>query len=428
MDSDDAFRSIAAQMGVIGVPGSVKMSVYNVEATETKAQSGDITVNATYTLQWSGNNGSSGWVTQSLTAAYTKSGGRGHLTKVAISPTLQFDEYAYFGESGTSEADANKVAADLKAGSSWIPGIDVKVSSWKQDTKTTPTITAVPGHLTKWVKTVTPAVNGSKTTWDVEVAGSKVSYSWISAASSVTAKPTGAQIQQGTITDAEAVAGAAAVQKSLAAAARSGDLTTFNSLVTGPKVDAAGLAHMNTWAFGSGTGTATEGSSGPEVSVSGDHGTLTYVLGSDGKWTIDSTRSSLAEAWRPGDGTVYRYEAGVCFGSECEDLANFCVSHVGVSLTGVTYYTNATAEAAFHFTSTNPECALGDLISTVVVSWPGGSDTIHPQVAGTNDSSSNDAVVPLPSGVTADKHPVQLEITGWNYYDPMDDPMYFSTI
>jgi hypothetical protein len=414
------------------------MSVYNVEVTEAKVQSGDIPVNATYTLQWSGNNGSSGWVTQSLTATYTKSGGRSHLTKVVISPTLQFDECAYFGESGTSEADANKVAADLKAGSSWIPGIDVRVSSWKRDAQTIPTVTKIPGHLTKWVQTVSPAVSGSRTTWDVAVSGSKVSYSWVSAASSLTSKPAGAKIQQGTITDAEAIAGAAAVQKSLAAAAQGGDVTTFNSLVTGPRVDATGLAYMKTWGFGSGSATASEGSNGPEVSLTADHGTFTYVLGSDGKWTIDSARSSLAETTRPGDGTVYEESIAVCQLDyfTCLSLEYYydafvytCLTNITARMSGVIYYTDATADAVLHFTSDDPSCAGDDVIQTAVVSWPGGSTTLNPDVSGTGGSSSNDAVIHLPKGITPDKHPIQVEITSWGYGTDsiLSDPWYFST-
>ena len=430
LESGDSLRTLAAMMGIVNVPGSTSLSLDNLQVTvpnpspsASRISKGDWPVTASYTLKWSGK-GSSGKVDQKLTAVVRQgTDGKTRLVQINVSPALTFDLATCFGTTGTSEADATKVADDLRAGNKWIPGVDVKVVARPAPLTVPDVLTPVPGHLTTWSQPVSPEVSGTTTTWSVQVTSGQVTYADISPATAVTSQPVAAKVNIGNITLSDASSQAKAASTAFWAAVDAGDVAKANSMVlAGPKLSASGLARMKGWDTGlDNAGVVSEGPNGPEDELDTD----TYVLGSNGTtWAIDSSRSHLVLTVLNGNG---HYSLT---GQHRENGVVTCSTNIEVSLSRVEFYTDDSApEAVFSFSSSN-NCDVYDTIITATVGWSGNSGVdLEPDVSGTEAGTTVERVVDLPTDLKSNIGPVWIKITG--YGDPggttLPEVMTFST-
>jgi hypothetical protein len=376
-------------------------------------------------LKWSGK-GQSGRVSQKLTATARKvAGGKVVLVDVAVTPPLAFDPGAYFGSAGTSAADADKVSDDLKAGTKWLPGVSVAVVP-NDETLTLPDVdTPVPGHLTTWSQGVSDAVPGSKTSWSVTVTADGNSYADFVEASAVTQEPLAAQVNVGTLSPDDAALQASEVDAAFWAAVKAGDLDKANSYIsTGSKISASAVAVMKSWTNGSASdAAATEGTNGPEVKADG----LTFVLGSDGTWSIDSSRSDLLMVVISGNGHVERLVY-----SQTSGGTKTCSSNIDIEMTSVQFFTNDNVPLAqFKFTH-DGTCPSTDQIVAVTVGWPGNAGTeISPGIPGTDSTATGPVYrnIPLPPDTSPVKTPIWIKITKYGNPDGVLLPgtMTFST-
>jgi hypothetical protein len=431
LESGDSLRTLAAMMGIVNVPGSTSLSLDNLQVTvpnpspsASRISKGDWPVTASYTLKWTGK-GSSGKVDQKLTAVVRQgTDGKTRLVQINVSPALTFDLATCFGTTGTSEADATKVADDLRAGNKWIPGVDVKVVARPAPLTVPDVLTPVPGHLTTWSQPVSPEVSGTTTTWSVQVTSGQVTYADISPATAVTSQPVAAKVNVGNITLSDASSQAKAAATAFWAAVDAADVAKANSMVlAGPKLSASGLAGMKGWDTGLATaGVVSEGPNGPEDKLGAD----TYVLGSNGTtWGIDSSRSQLILTVLNGNGHYYSLT-----GQHLENGVVTCSTQIGISLSRVVFYTDDSApEAIFSFSSSN-NCDVYDTIITATVGWSGNSGVdLEKAVSGTEPGTTVERVVDLPTDLKSTMGPVWIKITA--YGDPggttLPGVMTFST-
>jgi hypothetical protein len=415
VDSDASLRDVANQMGVLTLPGSVTVTVENLvtkSATPSllpSAASGETQVTATYTLKWSGN-GHSGKVDQQLTAtSITGKDGKTHLIAVVVSPALAFDFAGYFGPEGTTAADATTAADDLRAGSKWLPGVTVATGSADQVLTLPDHQTVVPGHLTSWHLVTAEAVPGNKKSWDVTITANGRQFLDLVRASKVTAEPVAAQVSVGDISEADAIAAAAEVDKTFWDAVNSGNVAKANALISvGPKFDAGAAAVMKGWGKGYATGgDAVEGTNGPEVAIEG----LTLVMANDGSWTIDSARSNLIKTTVKGNGHVEQ----LTYRRFTSSGTTICTANISIRMVRVEFYTgNSVALAVFGFTHTGT-CDSTDYIISAKIGWKGNSAgvSISPMIAG-SDSTATGMVyryIPLPPDVDITDRPIWVKIT-----------------
>lgn len=416
--SEDDLRVVADGMGLVGVPKSVEVTVENlkvVDATPSAAPSGnaggDRLFKVTYTLKLKGPKGAAGSVDQTLMAMAIKGkDGATHLANVTVTPALVFDASAYFGSTGTSESDATKVAADLRAGTAWIPGLTVTVSTDLSSVSMPDVETPVPGHLASWHQTVSPAVVGSRTTWAVHIAGSEGTFATLYPASTITLQPVPAQVKVGAVSEADAIAAAHQLEVEFDDAINSGNVALANSMLTpgGPRLTASGLAAMKgrTPTADAAYGDASEGDLGAEVQL------VLYriVLGSDGNWAIDSARSNLIVSALAGNG-----HAEYIIGSVKNPITNalVCKINITIKLVRVEFASDGSARGVFSFATTGGVCVMNDSILAATVGWKGqsGIQTTF-GVAGTDTTvSSVLRFLILPQGATADLHPIWIKIT-----------------
>jgi hypothetical protein len=435
LTSPNAVSELALRMGLADLPASVSVSVSNLEAgvpTATpgtsKAQAGDQPVTATYTLTWQGSKGTPGHVDQTLTAIARKDAdGKVHFVNLSVTAPIVFDLDAYFGTTGTSAADAQKVADDLKAGTKWIPGVTVDVTPSDRELTVPDVRTPVAGHLSTWSEVVSPATPGNQRTWNVAVLSGGASFSSVAAATTQTAAPVAGQVNVGALATNDAEAQAATADQAFWAAVKGGDLATANSMIAaGPMLDASGLASMKTWGDSQGVAanTAEESSGGPEDKI----GTYTYVLRPDGTWGIDTGRSKLLQAVLSSTGGAYPLT-----GSSVEQGSGsvLCTTDITLKLKSVTFYTDGSLpEAVFSITSTN-DCDVRDVIMNVTVGWSGNSagTDLEPRVDGSDPGATVERTVELPPDLTSSMGPVWIKIT--KYGDPsggvLPNTMTFTT-
>ena len=379
LDKSASLRTLADKMGIVDVPGSVHLSIEGLQVTTptpppgaSKLSKTDSLVSATYTLKWSGN-ATSGSVRQTLTAvARNGPDGRIRLYQIAVSPALVFDDVAYFGTAGTSEADAKRVADDLRAGVSWLPGMSVYLASTEEAVVAPPSYTVVPGHLTTWTSVVSPAVDGSRTIWNVQIDGGDTPYTAISPASVVTQEPVAAKVDTGDMQPGQADAGAIATAKAFWSAVDSRSLAKANAfIVAGPKLDAAALGVMIGWGASNGglggsapAGLVTESASGIQDQIGND----VYVLSPTGKWGLDASRSKLILNVATGKRGSYTL---VVNNGQTGTAA--CSTKISIQLARVTFYTDGLAPEALFSISSSAKCDVGDQIVTATSGWRGNS-------------------------------------------------------
>jgi hypothetical protein len=419
IDKNASLRTLAEKMGIVNVPGSAHLSIENLQvATPSPAPSasrpskGDTLLSATYTLKWSGR-GSSGEVDQTLTAvARAGTDGRTRLYQINVSPALAFDAAAYFGTSGQSEADAGLVADDLRAGVSWIPGVSVDVTPTVEAVTAPPAYTVVLGHLTTWTSVVSPAVDGSKTIWNVRVSGGGTGYADIAPASLVTLEPVAAKIDMGNILPSQADSGAIQTATAFWAALDAGHLATANSfIVTGPKLTSwsIGLMHGSDphhGGIGSGTaaGIVTEGPTGIQDKIGDD----VYVLGADGRWGIDSSRSPLAMTIASGKQGSYAFMV-----TNGKTGASACSTKITFTMTLITFFTDGLKPEAIFSIGSSSKCDVGDEIITATAGWRGNSGGTS-LIVNESASSPGEAVyraVILPGSLKPGMTPIWIKIS-----------------
>jgi hypothetical protein len=430
--SSDSLRDVAVQMGVADMPGSVTVSVKDVKTvaeaspSAAKAQAGDQPVTITYTLSWSGSKAATGHVAQTLTAVARKDGaGKTHLVDIAVSGPIVFDMTGYFGTTGTSEADAKKVADDLTAGTKWIPEVTVAVTTSDAELTLDDVIVPDPHHLTTWTKTVSTAVPGNQRTWNVDVSTSGgTSYAGVHAATAQTVAPVAAQVAKGSLTSSDALAQGNAVLQKFGADAGALNVDAANGLLVPdePKVSKTGLAMMLTMKTSTITTTlsvASEGNDGPEVW----NGAFVVVMQPDGSWLIDSSRSDLPVSLDATSDPTSYWKLTAKGNSGCS-------GQLTMYFEGVIFYTSGSADAVFDLTSNG--CALHDTFIALTVTWPGNPTPVKesPGLDGSDPSTTSVVIryVRLPVSVTATKHPITIVLT--NYGDPSSgswDPMTFTT-
>lgn len=430
--SADSERDVAVQMGVADLPGSVTISVKDVKTvtaaspSAAKGQAGDQPVTITYTLSWSGTKTSSGHVAQTLTGDARKdSAGKVHLVDLSVTGPIVFDMTGYFGTTGTSEADAQKVADDLTAGTKWIPGVTVAVTTSDKELTLDDVIVQDPHHLTTWTKTVSPAVPGNQRTWNVGVStGDGTATAGVNAATAQTVAPVAAQVAKGSLSSSDALAQGNAVLKKFGADAGALNVDAANALLVPdePKVSKTSLQmmlKMKTSTVDGKLGVAAEGSDGPEVW----NGAFVVVMQPDGSWLIASSRSDLPVSLvATSDSTSYwKLTAKGKSG---------CSGQVTMYFEGVIFYTSGSADAVFDLTSNG--CALNDTFIALTATWPGNATPVKesPGLAGSDPTTTAVVIryVRLPVGVTASKHPITIVLT--NYGDPSSnswDPITFTT-
>ncbi|HEX7592127.1 MAG TPA: hypothetical protein VF375_09260 [Candidatus Limnocylindrales bacterium] len=423
LESPDSLRVLAEMMGLVSIPGSATLSVENLlvaapaaNPSASKAPNTDSLISASWTIKWAGKDSAgkavSGKIDQKMTAAIRHgTDGKGHFIDIKVSPALTFDLSAYFSASGKSEADANKVAEDLRSGTKWIPGVTVSVTPRVDQLNLPPVLTSSPAHLTTWTQTVTPEVVGSQTTWSVQVSSAYGDYGAISPATVVTTAPVAAQVNVGAITPDQATALAAPTALAFWAAIEAGDVAKANSLISsGPKLDARGMALMKGWGATSGgvssssgvVGTATEGHNGPQDRI----GNTVYVMASDGTWTVDTSRSHLIASSLSGAGDVYPINAS--------SPSEGCSTQIKISLSRVVFYTDTPAEAIFRLSS-SANCDMGDEIIEITVGWTGNSagTQMSPGVTGAEPGTTVDRTVTLPAELKSGMGPVWIKITSY---------------
>jgi hypothetical protein len=419
IDTDASLRTLAEKMGIVNLPGSAGLSVENLQVTMPSAgpsgltiPRGDWLVAATYTLKWSGK-GSSGRVDQRLTAvAQTGTDGKIRLFEIDIAPPLVFDTAAYFGKAGAGQTDADLVAEDLRAGSRWLPGVNVDVIP-TVDTIPAPSVYGtVPGHLTTWTGTVAAGVPGSKTIWNVRVTDGTVTYADIAPASLVTAEPVAARVDIGTITPAQADGGAVAAAKAFWSAVDAGDISKVNSLVfAGPKLDAAALGLMKGWGAGNGglggatpAGNVTDGPSGPQDKV----GAYVYVLGPDGRWGIDTSRSRLIQSYVSGKRGNYSFSV-----KNGQSGTAACSTRITIKVSRVTFFTDGLAPEAIFSIGSTDKCNVGDRIVGATAGWKGNSRGIGVGVEqpGSEPGAIVSRAIVLPGALKPGMTPIWIKIT-----------------
>ena len=162
---------------------------------------------------------------------------------------------------------------------------------------------------------------------------------------------------------------------------------------------------MKDWT-GTDSGTATEGPSGPEVSLGG----YTYVMGSDGQWTADSSRSPLLASVRSGAGAGHDITART---TNASTGAVVCSTTIKISLVKVLFYTNTTSPVAIFSFVSSADCDMNDSVLEAKVGWSGnsGGTTLTPMMEGAVPGGSVLRDMVLPEGVTSDKHPIWINIT-----------------
>lgn len=419
LDKDASLRTLAEKMGIVNVPGSAHLSVENLQvATPTPApgasrpSKGDMLVGATYTLKWTGR-GSSGSVNQTLTAvARTGSDGRTRLYQISVSPPLAFDAAAYFGTSGKGEADARVVADDLHAGVSWIAGMSVFVVSTDDAVKAPPSYTVLPGHLTTWTSVVSPEVDGSKTTWFVQLSGGDTPSTYAAPASLVTLEPVAANVDTGNITPTQADGGAIQTATAFWAALDAGNLAKANALiVAGPKLTAGSIGLMSGkdpshGGIGSGTpaGVVTETAAGIQDKLGDD----VYVLGADGRWGIDSGRSRLVLSSTSGKRGSYTFVV-----SNGKTGTAACSTKITFKLARVTFFTNGLMPEALFSVGSSAKCDVGDEIVKATAGWRGnsGGTSLVVDVQGSEPGSTVYRAMTLPDSLKPGMTPIWIKIS-----------------
>jgi hypothetical protein len=438
VDSDDSLRALAVQMGIATLPGSASLAVENLQVAVPKPETGasalpagDWAVTASYTLRWTGRD-FSGKVDQVLSAVvYQGKDGKLRLERITVEPALTVDLAAYFGESGTSQDDALAVAADLRAGTKWIPGLNVGVVETAVSLDAPAINTSVPGHLSTWSKVTSPGSPGSQTVWNVNVADLSTTYLTISPASLVATQPVAAQVNVGSLTSSDAEDQAIAAAKNFWAAVDAGNVSKANALVAaGVKLDGSALASMKGWGTSKGNlgdsyigAFAEEASNGPEVSI----GDFTYVLGAGGTWGIDTSQGHFVQAVLGSNGHYYTLT-----GRETQNGVTVCTTKITIKLARVTFYTDVPPEAALSFSSSNGSCYLDDTIVAATAGWKGNGGvalSLGDGQQGTEPGKTVERTLTLPDGARSGLHPVWIKLNKYGFpesgvYAPV---MKFST-
>jgi hypothetical protein len=421
--SDKDLATVASGMGLVGLPGSVTVTVENakvVDETPSSAPSvsgsGDRTFKVTYTLKLGSSKGVAGKADQTLTAVVTKDkDGVTHLANVTVTSPIVFDAAGYFGSTGTSIDEANKVAADMRAGTAWIPGLTVTVTPVLSDVSLPDVETPVPGHLTTWRQTVSPGVVGSRTTWAVQVLGGTDTLMTLSPASKITVQAVAAQVNVGSLDNAAAIEAARQIEAQFWEAVNAGDVAHANYLLTadGPRLTASGLTAMKGGAVGSDTTSATtkEGENGPEVQLD----LMWFVLGPDGTWALDGPRSNLTIATLPGNGHAEHIVATV---KNTGSGAITCKMNITIKLERVEFLTSGTNFGVFSFATSGGKCDMDDSILAATTGWKGQSGiktTFGVEGTDTSDTDTSTSSVlrwlVLPDSATPTVHPIWITIT-----------------
>ena len=160
------------------------------------------------------------------------------------------------------------------------------------------------------------------------------------------------------------------------------------------------------------TGDVSEGTNGPEDKI----GSYTYIFGSDGKWTIDATRSTLIQTVLGSNGDFYTMTGS---SRNVNTGVVVCSTTITVRLARVQFYTDGTApDAVFSFAS-SADCALDDEVGGATVGWKGNSagEKLSPGTSGTEAGTTVERDIELPTEVLPSLHPIWIKFTQYGFRD-----------
>jgi hypothetical protein len=432
MLSDPAdLGSMAWAMGLAGLPGSVAVSVEDFEG-KTVSDMADVKIGgyvpggdqspagpgvaATYTLVLSGPDGSLGKYDQEMWVLTTQDqDGTTLLDLVGVKGQIDFDMADYFGTDGTSTAEVDAVIADLRAGTSWVPGAKVTTTSETYEYSVPDAVTILPPRLTTWSVTASEAVPGVKSRWTVRVdmagAGNAVVVGSVSPATVVAREAIPTQIIKGGLDPDVVIGQAMDVARGYNTAIDSGDAAAANALVRGAKVQitASGLAHDKAQERYCDVDKPEASDDGSLIEVK--MGSCTVSLAPDGSWFIDGMKSLRVATVIPGNGKV-----ATVYGAQYLPGAPFpmCTNRISIKLVHVRFYTDGSAMAVFNFRYSNEtSCSVGDRVAKATVGWKGNKGvSVSPWMDG-----SSEAWMDLPEGVTPGARPIWIKFTRYETDD-----------
>ncbi len=400
----------AGQMGVVGLPGSMPMTIENVKTEKPRTPPSGVTVSGkdeatvtTFTLKASGN-GKTIESDESL-AAVTHKGddGKTRIVAVKVDNALQFDAATYFSK-GTDEAAADNIREDLLNGNIWLSGVTVEVTPATSPIPEGQNVTPVSGHLTSYKTTVT-GTPGVHTRWVVVVSAGSSSFVTLTASEADTQVPVDDQVTTGNIDDAMAIADGQNVVAQFEAAVSSGKVAAAQALVTGGKASlaASGLAQMKKTPLKTDSRSAVDTGT-PTVTI----GDYKLVLDAHGTWKIDAGQTPLIAVTYAGTGSA---PFTATHGS--------CTSKISFALSRVEFYTSSVpAQAVWAFSQSPKDCEMDDQIYTVKVSWPGNNGKVmNPNTPGTSGVGTVYRYMPLPEELTAANHPITIVVTDYGSPD-----------
>ncbi len=402
---DEPLLDAASQMGIERVPKSVTLAVTGLEVTPTEAGEADL-VDAVWTLTASGPHGVLAEVDQSLSARIASVDGRQVLADVVITPALAFDCEGYF-EEGTSAADAQAIAADLRDGISWLPGTSVSIEPDEMETTAEVIQTPDPDHLVDWsVQTQAPEP-GVQTTWSVRLAIDDETVDTVVAATAVTRQPVAEVVSVGTLTPDDVARQVATAAHAFTAAILNDQplqplMTDGSPIITDSgreamKEQLPTVMEVNEYSLDT-----------TRDQLAAWAGDLTLTR-ADGSWLVDGAQSHLITRFIDGAGShAYNDVADwIDFTCGVDEKAT-----IKTSLLGVAVYSDGAAAAEFKIASRgdvgcDDQEELGDITAT----WPGNRDGIGLDSSeGSKPGQAVVRMVALPEAWTPDLVPLTIRV------------------
>jgi hypothetical protein len=411
-----SLAELADDMGLVGLPASVKVSVSDFR---TESNSGASGFYARYTVHLSEKDGTARQYDQSLVVTPLDE----RLGVRFLQGAIEFNADGYFGTTGTTQEDLDHVLDDLHGGNDWLPGVSITATSDDVLFQAEDVITIVPTRLIGWAEIASPPDPGMRTVWTVTVTSNYHTVLRTSPATILTKDAVPARYNRGGLSKDAAIQAATTVYDRFAAAVEAGDVQTANSMLSSAdtKLTASGLAAMK------GQMTSGGGSDEPEledtpsaIRVYFRSRDYAVNMAADGTWSMDSRGVIAARV--PGDGRsqrVYaaRYLPGAPFPS--------CTGKITIRLRSVDFMAGGYAYAKFSFAYANQNCMVGDNVTRATVGWKGNSGVV------VNDgmTGASDAWLHLPEGVTPTARPIWIKFTRYETSDghALSGSLRFST-
>jgi hypothetical protein len=170
LDAPGQLASVAARLGLTGWPGSVTFAASRVVVEAAKGE-GDPTV-VTFVLEakLADRVIATSNATVSLPFVKTSEGDRLRAAAISASGGLPAPDPALLSKDGTSEADAQAMLTDFRAGGAWLgDALSMSVRASTEPITLHPVTDLDGTRLTTYTEQTAQAVEGETTTWFIDV-------------------------------------------------------------------------------------------------------------------------------------------------------------------------------------------------------------------------------------------------------------------